>query len=150
MTETVMVEPALLALTTTPSITPSLAELTWPESAGGFSAKANGVRMVRQAAEASNNAVRRMGGSLSGVGRLLTPCVNIRRVLVRHSSAAVAQPVEHRIRNAGVGGSNPFRGTSLRSRSERRLPRRSPQAEGGRKLPRATARRARNPPTCAA
>ena len=25
--------------------------------------------------------------------------------------AAVAQPVEHRIRNAGVGGSNPFRGT---------------------------------------
>jgi hypothetical protein len=26
--------------------------------------------------------------------------------------AAVAQPVEHRIRNAGVRGSNPFRGTN--------------------------------------
>ncbi len=31
--------------------------------------------------------------------------------------AAVAQLVEHRIRNAGVRGSNPFRGTSLPSRS---------------------------------
>jgi hypothetical protein len=29
----------------------------------------------------------------------------------RAAIAAVAQPVEHRIRNAGVGGSNPFRGT---------------------------------------
>jgi mRNA interferase RelE/StbE len=29
------------------------------------------------------------------------------------ASAAVAQLVEHRIRNAGVRGSNPFRGTSL-------------------------------------
>ena len=31
--------------------------------------------------------------------------------------AAVAQLVEHRIRNAGVRGSNPFRGTSLRKQS---------------------------------
>ena len=30
----------------------------------------------------------------------------------RRIHAAVAQPVEHRIRNAGVGGSNPFRGTT--------------------------------------
>ena len=31
--------------------------------------------------------------------------------------AAVAQLVEHRIRNAGVGGSNPFGGTTFKTRS---------------------------------
>ena len=31
--------------------------------------------------------------------------------------AAVAQSVEHRIRNAGVGGSNPFGGTTFKTRS---------------------------------
>jgi hypothetical protein len=36
-------------------------------------------------------------------------------------SAAVAQPVEHRIRNAGVGGSNPFRGTSFFLKNQARI-----------------------------
>ena len=39
--------------------------------------------------------------------------------------AAVAQPVEHRIRNAGVGGSNPFRGTKATSSDVQRRPRNS-------------------------
>ena len=62
------------------------------------------------------------------------------------SLAAVAQLVEHLIRNEGVGGSSPFRGTSLRlalanhglasqpplpKAKQRRLPRRSPRGEGG-------------------
>jgi hypothetical protein len=32
---------------------------------------------------------------------------------ITRPDAAVAQPVEHRIRNAGVVGSNPIRGTSF-------------------------------------
>ncbi len=42
------------------------------------------------------------------------PCVTPGRVLLGRRSrvAAVAQPVEQRIRNAWVGGSNPFRGTA--------------------------------------
>src|ERR1700728_3169456 len=112
-----MVEPSCLALTTTPSIAPSLAELTLPDSAAAFWAKACGAKAIRQPVEASNNVVIRIGVSLCPDKRTATPCVNICRVLVRpHSTAAVAQPVEHRIRNAGVGGSNPLRGTSLRKR----------------------------------
>ncbi len=45
----------------------------------------------------------------------LRPCLLERSLLPTSAplGAAVAQPVEHRIRNAGVGGSNPFRGTIL-------------------------------------
>ena len=52
--------------------------------------------------------------------RLKTPYflrLHFRGIRTTHRKwAAVAQLVEHRIRNAGVGGSNPFRGTSFRSR----------------------------------
>ena len=43
-----------------------------------------------------------------GIARWLTR----RRVLGASAGAAVAQPVEQRIRNAWVGGSNPLRGTN--------------------------------------
>ena len=55
-------------------------------------------------------------------------------------SGAVAQLGERELCKLEVVGSIPIGSTSLRSRSERRLPRRSPQGEGGLLHWRATAR----------
>jgi hypothetical protein len=75
-TETVMVAPSFLALTTTPSIGPSLAEVTAPESAAALCAKVGAevcsTNAVRAAADASNIAFIRMETSLSGA-RKATP-----------------------------------------------------------------------------
>src|SRR5215510_11225685 len=57
------------------------------------------------------------------------------------AAGRLAQLVEHLVYTEGVGGSSPSSPTILRSRSERRLPRRSPKGEAGRS-PRATARQA--------
>jgi hypothetical protein len=51
----------------------------------------------------------------------------------------VAQWLEPAAHNGLVAGSSPAGPTSLRSRSERRLPRRSPKGEGGPARPRASA-----------
>jgi hypothetical protein len=51
-------------------------------------------------------------GETSPPGYGAGPCSR-RRSGYCPARAAVAQPVEHRIRNAGVGGSNPFRGTNV-------------------------------------
>ena len=71
-TETVMVAPSFLALTTTPSIGPSLADVTAPESAAAFCAKAGAelcsANAVRAAADASKIVFIRMEASLSGPG----------------------------------------------------------------------------------
>src|SRR5580704_10357197 len=68
-----MVEPSFLALTTTPSIRPALAELTWPDSAAAVCAKsgegAGNTRATRPAAAASNNVVIRTWGLLIRSGR---------------------------------------------------------------------------------
>jgi hypothetical protein len=45
--------------------------------------------------------------------RRLLPLSEYGTALTTTGHAAVAQPVEHRIRNARVGGSSPFRGTML-------------------------------------
>src|SRR5580704_9905389 len=67
-----MVEPSFLALTTTPSIGPSLAEVTAPESAAAFCATAGAkvcsTNAVRAAADARNIVFIRMGASLSRPG----------------------------------------------------------------------------------
>src|SRR5580700_6746677 len=67
-----MVELSFLALTTTPSIGPSLAEVTAPESAAAFCAKTGAevrsTNAVRAAADASNMVFIRMEASLSGPG----------------------------------------------------------------------------------
>jgi putative endonuclease len=47
------------------------------------------------------------------------------------TSGRLAQLGEHRVRNAGVGGSNPLPSTSLRSRQQAKQSRRSPEDEGG-------------------
>src|ERR1700685_2602133 len=67
-----MVEPSFLALTTTPSIGPSLAEVTAPESAAAFCAEAGAevcsTNAVSAAADASNVIFIRMEASLSRPG----------------------------------------------------------------------------------
>src|SRR3984957_9970270 len=67
-----MVEPSFLALTTTPSIGPSLAEVTAPESAAAFCAKAGveacSANAVKAAADASKIVFIRMEASLSRPG----------------------------------------------------------------------------------
>src|SRR5580704_7776950 len=67
-----MVAPSFLALTTTPSIGPSLADVTAPESAAAFCAEAGAevcsTNAVRAAADASNIVFIRMETSLSGPG----------------------------------------------------------------------------------
>src|ERR1700730_8349424 len=67
-----MVAPSFLALTTTPSIGPSLADVTAPESAAAFCAKAGAevcsTNAVRAAADASKIVFIRMEASLSRPG----------------------------------------------------------------------------------
>src|ERR1700722_7651434 len=67
-----MVEPSFRALTTTPSIGPSLAEVTAPESAAAFCANAGAevcsTNAVRAAADASDIVLIRMEASLSRPG----------------------------------------------------------------------------------
>src|SRR5579862_3279639 len=67
-----MVVPSFLALTTTPSIGPSLAEVTAPESAAALCAKVGAevcsTNAVRAAADASKIVFIRMESSLSRPG----------------------------------------------------------------------------------
>src|SRR5580704_15651781 len=67
-----MVAPSFLALTTTPSIGPSLAEVTAPESAAALCATAGAevcsTNAVRAAADASKIVFIRMKASLPGPG----------------------------------------------------------------------------------
>ena len=62
---------------------------------------------------------------------------NYRRKKTRENKGVLLIQTAH---NGLVAGSSPAGPTSLRSRSERRLPRRSPKGEGGLLGPRATAR----------
>src|SRR5437899_2207498 len=54
-TEIAMVEPSFLALTTTPSIAPSSAEVTWPVSLPAACAKGDDTTATANAAEVTSN-----------------------------------------------------------------------------------------------
>src|SRR3984957_20621464 len=103
-----MVEPSFLALTTTPSIGPSLAEVTAPESAAAFCAKAGAevcsTNAVRAAADASNIVFIRLEGSLAGPRRAYSRAKLVQFIGIRGSvgpsqgrfnDAAARQPAGH-------------------------------------------------------
>jgi hypothetical protein len=89
---------------------------------------------------------RRIGGLSAALRDRRSPCKRSRHRCRPRSAAAAAGPVaqwlEPAAHNGLVAGSSPAGPTSLRSRSERRLPRRSPTGEGGPCGTRATARQA--------
>src|SRR5262245_29151468 len=82
----VAVEPSRLALTTTPSMAPSAAELTWPASAAGACAWAGTAASTAAIAPA----VRASRKLRDGIGRLLDIRSPLRRRVACHELASCA------------------------------------------------------------
>jgi hypothetical protein len=103
-----MVEPSFLALTTTPSIKPSRAELTSPERAAGACADAgmpaDEASAANPAARASNIVgmrIKSLPFGRAGIGR---PCLGL-VIVIGESLAARVKPLKDaRAREAGRHG----------------------------------------------